>query len=131
MIELNLWTAWSGILAGMMAGAVQGLFFDREGWLGGYASWPCRLSRLGHVSFFGLGFVNLAFVYTADRAGIAAIPLPGSLALSSLLLAAGAVLMPLTCYLSAWRFGLRRMFVLPVAMVIFGVASLLVWGVSR
>ena len=67
LIQCNLWSAWVGILLGMVAGALQGLQFDRPDWLGGYGSWARRLTRLGHISFFGLAFVNLAFVYTVER----------------------------------------------------------------
>ena len=43
---------------------VLGLFFHRENWLGGYASLKRRMYRLGHISFFGLGAVNLLFWLT-------------------------------------------------------------------
>ena len=61
MEQINLFAAWVGILLGFIAGAVPGLFFDRESWLGGYGSWRRRLIRLAHISFFGLGFINLGY----------------------------------------------------------------------
>ena len=67
METLNLWAAWIGILLGMLSGAAQGLFFHRADWLDGYGSWRRRLTRLGHTSFFGLAFVNLAFFFTVDH----------------------------------------------------------------
>ncbi len=127
MPELNLWAAWIGILLGMITGAGMGLLFDREDWMGGYGSWRRRLTRLGHISFFGLGFVNLAFVLTVDRMDAAASELPpASVVLASYLLVAGAVLMPATCFLAAWRRGFRCLFVLPVGFLLVGVLSLLV-----
>ena len=127
MPELNLWAAWIGILLGMITGAGMGLLFDREDWMGGYGSWRRRLTRLGHISFFGLAFVNLAFVLTVDRMGAAVgEPPPASVVLASYLLVAGAVLMPATCFLAAWRRGLRLLFVLPVGCLLVGVLSLLV-----
>jgi hypothetical protein len=51
---LNFYAAWIGILLGFIAGAVLGLFFHDENWMGGYSSWRRRMSRLGHISFFAL-----------------------------------------------------------------------------
>ena len=42
METVNLYAAWAGILLGIVAGAVQGMFFHGENWLGGYTSWPRR-----------------------------------------------------------------------------------------
>ena len=118
MVELNLYSAWIGILVGMIAGAVQGLFFHGDDWLGGYGSWRRRLMRLGHISFFGIAFVNLAFVYTADRIVVAGDPIVTPIVWASYLFIAGAVLMPLVCYLSAWIKGFRHAFFLPVCSLI-------------
>jgi hypothetical protein len=109
MLEINLWAAWVGILLGMVSGMIQGLFFDREDWLGGYNSWPRRLMRLGHISFFGIAFLNLAYANTVWLLGPA-----HRVPLASMLLVAGAVLMPLVCYLAAWKKPLRHLFPLPV-----------------
>jgi hypothetical protein len=118
--EWNLLAAWLGILAGFLTGTVQGMFFHRETWLGGYGSWPRRMTRLGHISFFGLAFINLAFVLTADRLRIAT-----GLFWPSLLLIVGAITMPAVCYLSAWKMPARRLFFIPVLSLI-GAALLLV-----
>lgn len=104
MDTLNLWAAWIGTLLGMFSGAAQGLFFHRADWLDGYGSWRRRLTRLGHISFFGLAFVNLAFFFTVDHLMSAeAGALPGAVEASSRLLVAGGVLMPIVCHRSAWR----------------------------
>ena len=63
--QINLLLAWLLILLGFVSGMVLGLFFHRENWLGGYASFKRRMYRLGHISFFGLGAVNLLFYFTA------------------------------------------------------------------
>ena len=122
MTDINLWAAWIGILLGLASGTIQGLFFDREDWLGGYGSWPRRLMRLGHISFFGIAFLNLAYanaIYLLGHAQPA--PLP------SMLLIAGAVLMPAVCYLAAWRKALRHLFFLPV-LSLLGAASMFISG---
>ena len=118
--DLNIFAAWAGILAGLIAGVAQGLFFHRDDWLGGYDSWPRRLMRLGHVSFFGIAFLNLAFAWTTKQTGWRP-----PWALPSVMLAAAQGLMPLVCYLAAWRQGLRRLFFLPVTCVLVGIVGLL------
>ena len=60
----NLLIAWLWILLGFASGMVLGLFFHRENWLGGYASFKRRMYRLAHISCFGLGAVNLLFCLT-------------------------------------------------------------------
>jgi len=117
---LNLYAAWVGVLLGIVVGAVQGLFFHRDGWLGGYASWRRRMVRLAHVSLFGLAFVNLAFWVTASS-----LELGGATVLPSWLFIFGAVTMPACCYLAAFRKGLRHLFVVPVGSVGLGTALLL------
>ena len=125
MITLNLWAAWIGILAGMVSGAAFGIFFHDESWLGGYDSWPRRLLRLGHISFFGVAFLNLAFAVTLRLTGEA----PGALTASWLLIA-GAVLMPTVCALAAWRKPLRHLFFLPVLSLIGAAAAMVHGGLS-
>jgi len=125
MNALNLWAAWVGILLGMTSGMIQGLFFDREDWLGGYQSWPRRLMRLGHISFFGIAFLNLAYANTVWLLG------PQSdVPLASVLLVAGAVLMPLVCYLAAWRKPLRHLFPLPVLSLLGATLAFILGGLS-
>ena len=122
MVELNVWAAWSGIALGLVSGSIQGLFFANEDWLGGYASWPRRMLRLGHISFFGIAFLNLAYANAIDLLGYTQ-PAP----LPSVLLIAGAVLMPAICYLAAWRKALRHFFFLPV-LSLLGAAGLFISG---
>ena len=116
---INIYAAWGGILAGCLSGAITGLFFHAEDWLGGYASWRRRMIRLGHISFFGIAFLNLAFALTCQSLG-----LNSGLAIPSGLLLVGAVTMPLVCYLSAWKPPFRHIFFIPagsltLAVVVF------------
>ena len=116
-MTLNLFAAWIGFMLGAVAGATTGLFFDRETWLGGYADWRRRMVRLGHVSFFGLGLLNLGFFLTVEARGMrAGIELPGYL------LIVGAVTMPLVCYLSAHRKAFRHLFFVPAGAVTIALA---------
>ncbi len=121
MIELNVWAARIGIALGLVTGSVQGLFFASEGWLGGYGSWSRRL-RLGHISFFGVAFLNLTYANANYLLGdTQPAPLP------SAPLIAGAVLMPTICYLAAWRKALRHLFFLSV-LSLLGAAGLFISG---
>lgn len=123
--DLNILAAWVGILVGVLAGIAQGLFFHRDDWLGGYASWRRRLMRLGHVSFFGIALLNLAFAWTVHN------PLwrpQSSVPTAALVLA--QVLMPLVCYLAAWREPMRRLFFLPVVCVLVGAGGLVLGRLS-
>lgn len=121
MPTLNLIGGWVGMLAGVVSGAAIGLFFHREDWMGGYESYRRRLTRLGHISFFGLGFLNLLFATTAGG-----LFLSGTfLLLASWALIAGAITMPLCCFLSAWRKPWRHLFPVPVLSVTTGILSIL------
>ena len=123
-MNMNLYAAWVGILIGCIAGAIPGLFFHRETWLGGYASWRRRLIRLGHISFFGLGLINLSFALTVRSLGLQ----ESTVVFSSVLLLCGAVLMPTVCYLSAWKSGFRNLFFLPAGSMILGLSTF-VWRI--
>lgn len=114
--QLNLLLAWLWILLGFGSGMVLGMFFHRENWLGGYTSLPRRMYRLAHISFFGLGAVNLLFWLTVKE-----FPAPGAtLGLASGALALGAVTMPLCCVLMAHWPKARMFFAVPVLSLILG-----------
>ena len=115
-LKLNLIAAWLGILLGFGSGLVLGLFFNREDWMGGYTSLKRRLYRLAHISFFGLGAVNLLFYFTALR-------LPDSsavLAIASWAFIIGALFMPICCLLMAHFPGTHLLFGIPVASLLLG-----------
>lgn len=118
----NLFAGWVGLLGGVASGALMGLFFHREEWMGGYSSYRRRMVRLGHISFFGLGFLNMMFALTLGLVTLPAAPAR----LASLGLLAGAVTMPACCFLSAWRKPFRHLFPIPVAGVLAGIVSLLI-----
>jgi hypothetical protein len=120
---MNLFAGWASILLGFVAGAVPGLSFWREDWLGGYGSWRRRMVRLAHIAFFGLGFINLAFAFNFAPREAAA--LTGALHLAAVLLVAGNVTMPAVCYLAAWRQPFRHLFAVPVLCEVVGVALVL------
>lgn len=117
----NFVAAWVGFLMGCVSGMITGLVFHGEDWLGGYTSWTRRLVRLGHLAFWGLGFLNLAFALS-----IHALNLTTGVTAASVFLIVGAITMPLVCYLSAWRTVFRHVFFVPALSVTAGVVLFLV-----
>lgn len=114
--SLNLIAAWAGILCGFLSGMVLGLFFHHEGWLGGYASFRRRMYRLAHISFFGLGALNLLFWLTAKLS-----PLSGvSTNVASGAFTLGAITMPLCCVVMAHLPKLHLLFAVPVISLVTG-----------
>lgn len=114
---INMHAGWIGFLIGCIAGAVPGLFFYNKDWLGGYSSWQRRMLRLGHISFFGIGLINLFFALTASTMKI-----ESKVQLCSTLLLVGAIAMPAVCYLSAWKPIFRHFFFIPALSVSIGIA---------
>lgn len=114
---INIAAAWIGFALGCISGAIPGLFFHDQDWLGGYTSWPRRLIRLAHISFFGIGFLNLGMGLTAHLFDC-------DVPVASILMLVGAVMMPTVCYASAFRPSFRHLFFIPagsvaVAIVLF------------
>ncbi len=119
---LNIYAAWIAILVGVLTGITTGIFFHKEEFLGGYSSWTRRLMRLGHVSFFGLGFINLLFALTVRTLGI-----ESGIEAASVLFVIGLITMPTVCYLSAFRKVFRHLFFIPVLSILIAVI-LSIWG---
>ncbi len=119
--SLNILVGWIAMLSGALSGAFLGLFFDRDGWAGGYASFRRRMLRLGHISFFGIGFLNLLFGLTLTAV---ALPVTHSRIASAGFLVA-VIAMPACCFLTAWKKPLRHLFPIPVLAVLIGIVPVL------
>ena len=117
---LNLQAAWIGFLCGCLSGAALGLFFHRPDWLGGYGSWRRRMLRLGHISFFGIGLLNLGYGLTVRSLSVEA-PAAASAALI-----VAAISMPTVCFLSAAREWFRNLFFVPVVSLTAAI-GLITW----
>jgi hypothetical protein len=118
IVRLNLAFAWLWILLGFLSGAAMGMLFQRENWMGGYSSFPRRLYRLGHISFFGLGLINFLFAITLRL-------FPHASPLTSVAGGAfitGGVLMPICCLVMAHFPKLKAplLFTPPVASLLLG-----------
>jgi hypothetical protein len=112
----NLILAWLWILLGFTSGMMLGMFFHGENWLGGYSSFKRRMYRLGHISFFGLGAVNLLFWVTMQKISITG-PLT-ELASSAFIV--GAITMPVCCVVMAHFPKAHLIFAVPVVSLITG-----------
>ncbi|HET8548040.1 MAG TPA: hypothetical protein VFL57_08550 [Bryobacteraceae bacterium] len=122
----NLLAGWLAMLGGVLSGAIIGLSFHREDWLGGYYSHRRRLIRLGHISFFGLGFMNVLFALSLPAFDLP----PLHAAVASLCLLIALITMPVCCFLTAWRKRLRHLFPLPVTAAAVAVMAVLA-GAAR
>ena len=112
----NLLLAWLWILLGFGSGMVLGMFFHGENWLGGYGSFKRRMYRLGHISFFGLGAVNLLFYLTVQDA----LPAGALVHFASLAFIIGALAMPACCVVMAHFPKAHLIFAVPVVSLITG-----------
>jgi hypothetical protein len=117
----SLMTGWLGFLGGVVSGAVMGLMFHHEHWLGGYGSFARRMIRLGHISFFGIGLINLFYALSLGPLGV---PLSSAKIGSAALLVA-LIMMPTICLLTAWRKSFRHLFFIPVISTALGIGVIL------
>lgn len=111
---MNLLAGWIGVLGGVLSGAIIGLFFHRDDWVGGYGSFSRRMIRLGHISFFGIGFLNFALGLTFTAVSLSA----SHMQVAAYAMVVGAITMPLLCFLTAWRKAFRHLFFIPVISVL-------------
>jgi hypothetical protein len=116
----NFVFGWGLILLAFVTGAGLGLFFHRDDFQGGYASFQRRIVRLGHIALAAIGVLNVLY-------GISPVsnapPLSQNIASIGLII--GGVAMPAVCFLTGWRSGFRRLFSIPVLSLIVAVASIL------
>ena len=115
---MNEALGWLGIALGIVGGAMLGIGYDREGWMGGYGSLRRRLLRLGHIAFIALGFLNILFAHSVSRIGLGLDA--RSLSMASWCLAIGAFAMPACCFLNAWRNSFKNLFAVPVVLLATG-----------
>ncbi len=134
---LNLAFGWVWITMGFLSGAMLGMGFHREQFMGGYGSWERRLSRLGHIAFFGTGFLNVlvglsGLMLTQGQRG------GGLWNVMSWSFVIGALAMPICCFVAARWIKAKSIFVVPVVALSAGgvmmsvvvVRALLEGGVS-
>jgi len=119
--NFHVLVGWVAVFLGATSGAVMGLFFHQETWAGGYSSFRRRMLRLGHISFFGIGFLNFFFGLTLTLVSLPA----AHVRVASLGFLIAVIAMPACCYLSAWKKPLRQLFPIPVLAVLAGVIPII------
>ena len=117
----NWFAGWSLVLAAFMSGAGVGLFFHRETFWGGYASFRRRIVRLGHVAFAALGMLNVLYALSPWPD-----PVRWNASWAGACWIVGGVAMPAVCFLSGWREGFRHAFVVPVCALVAAVVLTLI-----
>ena len=117
---LNWTFGWSLVLAAFLTGAILGLRFHDETFLGGYTSFRRRITRLGHIALAALGIMNALY-------GVALWPAVGSwqASVAGVGLMIGGVAMPAVCFLCAWRKPFRHLFFIPVVALLAAVVAIL------
>ena len=120
-VVFSLRAGWLGMLGGVLSGALIGLFFLKPNWMGGYGSQPRRLVRLGHISFFGIGLINLFYALSLTPLEV---PVQAG-RWGSLALAVALVSMPTCCFLTAWRQPMRHLFPIPVLSAATGIVIII------
>jgi hypothetical protein len=123
----NLLAGWIAMLVGASTGAIIGLFFHREEWMGGYSSFRRRLARLGHISFWGIGFINILFALSVKALELSTV----HVRVASVAFILALVTMPLCCFLTAWRKPFRHLFPVPVMSVVAGIVSFLMGWAAK
>ena len=127
MAGYSILAGWIGVIGGVLSGAFIGLFFHREKWAGGYGSFARRMIRLGHISFFGIGFLNFALGLTFTAVGLPAAHAEAAAYATAL----AAITMPLLCFLTAWREPFRHLFFIPVLSVLVSALAIVAgWPVA-
>ncbi len=82
---------------------------------------------MGHISFWGLGFINVVFALS-----VRAVEFPiSNMRVASLGFILGLITMPVCCFLTAWRESFRFLFPVPVFCVLVGVVSLLLGWAAK
>jgi len=113
---------WFWITFGFLSGMMIGMRFQKEEWLGGYGSHPRRLLRLGHISFQGLGILNILFAHSLARINLE----PNLLNLASWSFIVGGVAMPICCSLMARERRWQFLFAVPVISLTSGAVLTLI-----
>lgn len=116
---LNWYVGWSLVLSAFVTGAVIGLFFHREDFLQGYASFRRRLLRLGHIAQAALGMMNVLYSVSAPAGS------SWDSQIASWGFVVGGIAMPTVCFLTAWKPQFRHLFFIPVAALLVGVIQTL------
>ena len=120
---LNWYAGWTLVSLAFVTGALIGLGFHREEFLGGYQSLRRRMTRLGHIALAALGLMNVVYALSPW-------PLDGTwqASVAGVAFIVGGISMPTICFLTAWREPWRSLFFIPVVSLLTAVVATLLGG---
>lgn len=129
--ERNRQVAWVSFCVGVGTGAIMGLWsfdgpFSVPGFLGDYGEVPRRLARLGHIAFFGLGFLNL---FLDRELAVTSLGTQGKRT-ASMAMNFGNIFLPLTLFAAAVYHPIKYFLCVPVGAV-FLALILMAYGACR
>ncbi|MHC4953406.1 MAG: hypothetical protein ACYTGZ_05905 [Planctomycetota bacterium] len=127
----NREVAWWSLALGAATGTVLGLWsFDgpvpTPPFLGAYDETARRLARLGHIAFFGLGFLNLFVARELPRLGLT----EGGRRLAARAMNFGNLGLPLTLFAASAYAPLKYAMALPASAVLLALV-LTAYGVRH
>ncbi|MDX1387794.1 MAG: hypothetical protein R3344_01295 [Acidobacteriota bacterium] len=122
---------WTSLALGVFSGLILGMWsFDGPvpvpEWLGDYGDTSRRLARLGHIAFFGLGFLNLFLARELDALQLD----DGQRRTASVAMNFGNVFLPLTLFAASFYHPLKYMMPMPALAVALAM-TLAAWGAVR
>lgn len=117
-IAFNLAVAWTSLAIGAITGMILGLWsfggpVPVPAWIGEYDDLPRRFLRLGHIAFFGLGFINI--MLSRHFSGANAVRSGSQLALG--LMNFGNIVLPPTLVASAFFEPFKYVMSLPASAI--------------
>jgi hypothetical protein len=115
---MNLAFGWIWITMGFLTGAALGMGFHKEQFMGGYNSWPRRLSRLNVL--IALTGMMLGDLHTTTNIWV----------VMSWAFIIGAAAMPICCFIAARWKGAKSIFAVPVLSLTLG-GVLISWIVAQ
>jgi len=125
MVPLDALRAYAllGIPVGLGLGLALGLVARHEGGWGGYASFPRRAVRLGHIAAVMLPVLAGAYAVWLGGRPVA----DGPLAWATVLWIGGGPLLSLSLFVAAWRPRARAAMVVP-AVALTAASILFAWA---
>lgn len=127
----NRQIAWVSFCVGVGTGMIMGMWsfggpFPVPAWLGEYDDLSRRLARLGHIAFFGLGFLNLFLASELQRTTLG----PSGKRWAALAMNVGNVFLPLTLFAAAAYHPLKYFMSVPAGAVLLALvlAAYGAWG---
>jgi hypothetical protein len=129
--RLNRVVGWTSFVLGAGSGLAIGLWsFDgplpAPPWIGEYGDLPRRLVRLGHIAFFGLGFLNLHLARELPDLALGA----AGKRLASWLMNFGNILLPPALFAAALVAPAKYLLPIP-ALSVLAALALVAFGACR